>query len=104
MSSPLTRKSADHSDLKKFAFSFFCDRCGREWKSLVMPFESGGFTLIENEDARRLIWEQEHKAAFEQANLEAHLYFNRCKKCEKNVCDDCFDIEGQHEEICKECS
>ena len=93
MASPLTRKSADRSDLKQFAFSFFCDKCGSEWKSPEKLFNLGGFSAVDHEVTRQLIWEQEHRAAFEQANLEAHLHFNFCSESGIWVCDDCFDSE-----------
>ena len=104
MGSPLTHKSTDRSDTEKFAFSFFCDQCGKEWLSPAVSFETGGFTAIEHELTRQLIWEQEHRAAFEQANLEAHFQFSYCPKCGKRVCYECFDAEGEHEGVCRECS
>jgi len=104
MASPLTCRSTDHSDLKQFAFSFFCDKCGSEWKSPARPFEQGGFSAVEHEITRQLIWEQEHRAAFDLANQHAVLRFNYCRQCEKWVCDDCFDAEGDgNGEFCREC-
>ena len=87
--SPLTRKSTDHSDLKQFSFSFFCDDCGAAWKSSAVPFESGGFTSVDHEEAKQLLWSQEHKAAFDRANLEAHFHFTHFPENGKWVCDDC---------------
>jgi len=104
MSIPITRKSIDHSSADHFGFSFFCDRCGKEWKSQTLPFNYGNFSIIENEEARQLIWAQEHKAAFEHANLEAHMRFSLCPICGKWVCDDCIILEDRHKETCKECS
>jgi hypothetical protein len=90
--------------LESFSFSFFCDICGKERVSEPEPFQSNGFTAIEHEEARRLIWAQEHKAAFEKANLEASLNFNKCPKCGKRVCDDCFNFApDEKDEVCKEC-
>ena len=52
-----------------------------------------------------MLWEQEHQAAFEQANLEAHFHFNRCPLCGKWVCDDCFRAEEiRHGGACKSCA
>ncbi|MDR0502064.1 MAG: hypothetical protein LBH16_01955 [Treponema sp.] len=104
MSLPLTQKSIDRSNAEQFSFSFFCDRCGKEWKSQTFSFKNGNFTAIENEEARQLIWAQEHKTAFEHANLEAHMQFSLCPRCGKWVCDDCFVLEERHEEVCRECS
>jgi len=104
MNTPLTCKSADHSNTQQFSFSFYCDKCGAPWRSPAVPFKSGGFTEIEHEVTKKMIWETEHKAAFDISNLQAHLMFNYCPKCGKWVCDICFDPEGQHEGICRECS
>jgi len=104
MNTPLTCKTADHSDLRQFSFSFFCDSCGSPWRSPAISFKSGGFAEIEHEVTKKLIWEKEHSAAFTGSNLEAHFMFNYCKKCGRWVCDKCFDSEGQHEGICKKCS
>jgi hypothetical protein len=103
MGIPLTKKSTDRSDRKSFLFSFFCDRCGKEWRSLLFPFTSGGFSAIEHEEAWKLIWEKEHNAAFEQANLRAHLRFNNCPVCSRWVCDDCFYLEGTAGDVCMDC-
>ena len=100
----LTEKSIDRSDSRGFSFGFFCDRCGKEWRSRTMAFTAGGFTAIEHEDARQLLWEQEHRAAFNEANPEAHLQFNRCPQCGRRVCDDCFCIENdEFGGACKDC-
>jgi len=48
-----------------------------------------------------LLWAQEHRTAFEKANLEAHWHFNNCPKCGKWVCNDCFYFTGV---ICKKCA
>jgi len=101
MNRPLTQKSTDYSGNEQFTFGFQCDICGKEWKSGSMPFETGCFTGIETNEALRLIWAQEHRTAYEKANLEAHWHFNNCPKCGKWVCDDCFDdVKGM---FCKEC-
>ena len=92
MSEPLTKRCTDHSDKESFSFSFFCDQCGKEWKSLPAAFVSGGFTAIEHEETRQLIWEQEHRIAFEKANLEAHMFFNL--ENGERVCDGCFEKEN----------
>jgi hypothetical protein len=103
MSKPLTRITKDLSDEKSFSFSFFCDICGKEWKSPATSFETGGITITHKE-AQTLLWSKEHNAAFEQANLDARLHFNLCTVCGKRVCDDCFNIdENQLGDVCKEC-
>jgi hypothetical protein len=103
MSKPLTRITEDHSDEKVFAFRFFCDICGKEWKSPAVPFETGGMAIV-HEEARALLWAKEHSAAFEQANLDARLHFSLCTVCGKRVCDNWFNIEdNQHGDVCREC-
>jgi hypothetical protein len=102
MSKPLTRKTVDHSDANGFGFSFFCDICGKEWRSPDLPFETGGMT-IEHEEARQMVWAHEHKTAFEQANLEAQMHFNLCDRCGKWVCEDCFDSKDVGFFMCREC-
>ena len=104
MSVPLTKKSTDYSGVEQFAFSFFCDRCGMEWVSHEKPFSGGICSEVENAEALKLLWAHEHRAAFNEANLEAHLQFNRCPKCGKWVCDDCFCLMGKGGGKCKDCN
>jgi hypothetical protein len=100
MSAPLTKHTTDHSDRESFSFSFFCDICGKEWRSPAVPFESGGMTTIEHEEARQMIWANERKIAFEQANLDARMEFNLCPICGNRVCDECFIFDR---DLCKKC-
>jgi len=100
MSLPLTRKSVDRSDKERFIFSFYCDCCGNEWTSLPMFFMTGGFSTIEHEEARQLVWTYEHKTAFEHANLDARIKFNLCLKCGRWVCNECYNTENN---VCKVC-
>jgi len=100
----LTQKSVDHSDAGLFSFSFFCDRCGKEWVSHEKPFSGGICASVEKDEALRLLWGNEHRAAFDEANLEAHTQFNRCSRCGKWVCDECFCIEGKNGGECCICN
>ena len=100
MNSPLTKRFINHSDKESFSFSFLCDECGKKWTSPPAAFISLGFTAIEHEEAWNLIWAEEHRQAFEKANLRAHMHFNNCPKCGRWVCDECFDVKGEH---CKKC-
>jgi hypothetical protein len=102
MSKPLTLKTTDHSDEGGFSFGFFCDTCGKEWRSPFVRFDPG-FTSVEHEETRKLIWAEEHRIAFEHANLEAQMHFNLCKRCGKWVCETCFDTEGEEVWWCREC-
>jgi hypothetical protein len=104
MIEPLTKKVTDHSDAESFLFSFFCDRCGREWRSRTWPFEHSEAFEIEKDEARRLLWADEHRTAFNEANLEARMNFNQCGKCGSWVCDDCFRPLGSDKhDLCLDC-
>ncbi|MCL2211731.1 MAG: hypothetical protein FWB95_07405 [Treponema sp.] len=92
MINSLTKQVTDRSGKEAFSFSFFCDNCGSEWKSPVIPFESGGVTSFDNEEVCQMVWAQEHKNAFDRSNLEAHFHFNYCSESEKWVCDECFGV------------
>ena len=51
-----------------------------------------------------MIWAQEHRIAFEKANLEAHFHFNQCPDCNSRVCDDCFCMDEKEKSgVCKNC-
>ena len=101
---PLTARTTDHSDRKSFSFSFFCDRCGREWVSRPLPFTQGGFTAVDHEETLQLLWAEEHRAAYDRANLEAQFHFNHCPVCGKWVCDNCFHVgETKADEVCVDC-
>jgi hypothetical protein len=101
----LTKKSIDHSDSGNFSFSFFCDKCGKEWTSPPQPFTGESSPVIENKDALNMLWASEHRAAFDSADLEAHLHFNFCPVCGRRVCDNCFNIaEKEHGGACYDCS
>jgi hypothetical protein len=97
----LTKNTANHSDKAGFSFSFFCDRCEKEWISPFVPFLNSGFSAIEHEEAKQMLWAQEHRAAFENANMEAHFHFSRCSVCGNVVCNECFSLECGDK--CKEC-
>ena len=96
--------SVDHSDTDQFSFSFFCDSCKKEWRSPEKPFIQDGFTLVEKQEAVKLLWAYERRAALNEANVDAHLQFNRCSVCGSWVCDECFVIEGAEGGVCKKCS
>ncbi|MCL2791855.1 MAG: hypothetical protein FWD87_02080 [Spirochaetaceae bacterium] len=102
---PLTKLTTDHSDWNIFKFTFFCDCCENGWVSPTFPFSSDRPAAIKQEDTIKQIWEQGRKMAFEQANLQAHLYFNNCSECCRCVCDKCFGAKTKkYYGLCKECS
>ncbi|MGI6318985.1 MAG: hypothetical protein ACOX1J_09750 [Dethiobacteria bacterium] len=97
-----TKKYTDLSTEDEFAFIFYCDVCDKAWKSVPIPFSQrerksffkklfGVYTSL---------WNAEHKDAFERANREGMLHFNRCTVCNRWVCDDDFSEE---ENCCAYC-
>lgn len=96
MLDPITRQMADNSTDTQFSFSFYCDICGHVWSSIPLSFS--GDKGAEKSGS----WKSEHEAAYERANREAMMYFNRCPVCKHWVCDDCFLIR-EDGYICKEC-
>jgi hypothetical protein len=97
-----TDKYTDESTAEEFSFTFFCDLCKKPWKSVPIPFsQAQQKTFLTNLlGIKSSVWKEEHKDAFERANREAMLHFNRCVKCKKWVCDDDF---SEDENICSEC-
>lgn len=93
---PVTKKYADHSTQREFCFSFFCDRCGMEYKSECYPCSMANEdqTSADKQFAFALLWKNEHDAAYERANLEALMRFNKCPQCGDRVCDNCFSEMG----------
>lgn len=98
----ITKKYCDHSTEKYFAFSFFCEVCGGEWKSEYYPFSMADVFPRDNSEvkAHEIIWAAEHEAAYERANNEAIFHFGKCPKCGKRVCDNCFSV---FEDVCVSC-
>lgn len=92
----------DNSTEEYFNFLFHCDICHHNWDSIPIEFSAGN---DENNkvDKNSSIWKSEHEAAYERANREAMMYFNRCPVCKRWVCDNCFMIHEKYD-ICKECS
>lgn len=101
---PITKKYADRSTAKVFAFSFFCDQCGREWRSTPQAFEPGRLKSPTDIRVLRMLRNDQHKTAYEQANLEALYAFFYCPECGRRVCVDCFcRSETDVADICKDC-
>lgn len=105
MLDPITKKMTDNSNEKQFSFSFHCDVCQHPWHSVPMGFSGEKQEVGEDtgKDLRRTpLWEKEHEAAYERANREAMLHFNRCPVCKRWVCDECFHMH-EDGDACKEC-
>ncbi len=104
MLEPVTKKFQDDSNLELFRFTFFCDSCGKAVKAVTYrykpPFKPKLFLSASERRAREILWLGDHSNAYERANKEALIFFNRCPVCGRRVCDDCFaDEDG----ICLEC-
>lgn len=104
MLSPVTKKITDHSTDYSFEFTFHCDLCGKKWRSTLLQYSNKAEAL--NKSALALLWQTEHDAAYERANQEAIRQFNRCPKCGKMVCNECFilDVDPDENDLCKECT
>lgn len=96
MLDPITKKMTDESNGNGFCFTFYCDICASPWHSI--PYSGG-----RGRGAEVHTWENEHAAAYERANREALMHFNRCPVCKRMVCDDCFSILDE-QDMCKECA
>lgn len=101
---PATKKSIDHSTMEAFAFSFFCDRCGKEWRSAPYDFNPGSFAVPIEPAIYQMLWSDQHKAAYERSNRDASFAFNRCPICGRRVCDACFYLaKAGVSDICMDC-
>lgn len=88
----VTKRYCDRATENQFVFSFLCDACEAPWESEIYPFSLQS-KLCDNaveEKARTILWAAEHIAAYERANNEALFHFNKCPKCGRWVCDNCF--------------
>ena len=101
---PVTKQCANHSTMDSFSFSFFCDMCGKEWRSARYDFNPGDFAAPLDPAVYQLLWNDQHKAAYERAKRDASFMFNRCPLCGRAVCKACFHLaEKGVSDICKEC-
>lgn len=101
----ITKRIRDKSTDRFFKFSFYCDRCGKEWTSEEYPFVHGFSEKLTDDEkrAKEILFRVDHDAAFERANLDARLRFNHCETCGSIVCDECFAME-EEEELCLDCA
>lgn len=104
MPNRVTKKSADHSTPEEFSFGFFCDLCGKEWRSERFDFNPGAFVAPIDPSVYEMLWNEQHRAAYERANREASFAFNRCPECGRGVCKECFylSVTGVSD-VCKDC-
>lgn len=101
---PVTKRYTDRSTPKAFAFSFFCDQCGKEWRSTAQAFDPGVLESPTNLRVFRMLWNDQRRVEYEKANLEAICAFYYCPKCGRRVCMECFSrSEIDIAEICTDC-
>lgn len=102
---PVTKRFADRTTREAFAFSFYCDQCGREWYSTPLAFAPGELSAQADARMSRLLWDGQYKAAYEQANLEAIRTFALCPVCGRRVCMSCFcRHEASGTDRCEACA
>ncbi|MCQ2449804.1 MAG: hypothetical protein MJ132_06415 [Clostridia bacterium] len=89
----VTKKYIDASTEEQFAFSFFCDCCGKVVSTTPLTFRPGFkkklFISKAERKAREMLWQKDHDAAYERANIEALKQLNRCVVCGAAICNDC---------------
>ena len=101
---PITYRFTDRSSKKVYAFSYFCDQCGKEWRSTPQVFDPGGLYASTDLQIIRMLWNDQYKAAYEQANLEAIYALILCPECGRRVCMECFSrSEVEVADACKDC-
>lgn len=94
MLDPATKQWEDQSTMKKFKFVFYCDGCGKAIPSPEYRFNCAfkpKLMMSESErKARELIWQRDHEAAYERANLVMLTdHIHTCEICGANICGDC---------------
>ncbi len=89
MLASVTRKYRDLSTTESFAFAFYCDRCGKEWRSEIYDFNMDEYAKPVDERIRAMVWNEQHDEAYARANLDAQGQFLRCNKCGRRVCGAC---------------
>ncbi len=94
MLDPATKRWEDQSTTEVFRFLFYCDCCERAMVSPDYAFHSGfgSGRLISGSRrrARDLIWQRDHEAAYERANV--YMLSNRvhtCEVCREHICGNC---------------
>jgi hypothetical protein len=102
--SPITHEFADLSTPEVFAFSFFCDNCGREWHSEMHLDDPCAIKPPTDPGAYDIWREGRYRAAYERANLEAAYEFFYCPECGRRLCMECFcRSETDAADVCKGC-
>jgi hypothetical protein len=79
--------------------------CEKEWRSARYEFNPGNIAMPLESKVFQLLWNEQHKTAYERANRDASFLFNHCPVCGRRVCDECFFLaETGVSDICKDCA
>jgi len=101
---PVMKRRMDYSTMEGFSFGFFCDMCAKEWRSVFFGFNLGSSAESIDPTLYQMLWNEQHRAAYERASLDASFEFNRCPVCGRRVCKECFYVSGSGiSDVCKEC-
>ena len=107
MLKPITKTFTDKSTMEQFEFVFYCDCCGKPIPSTIYKyenrFEKKKILSKSEQEARAIIYADEHAKAYERANNEARLEFINCKVCGTMMCDDCCHYNKDGGFVCKSC-
>ena len=95
----------DQSGKDAFLFSVCCDGCHKEYRSKSRRFSKSGETPTTDEKKilYTAIYEQEYRAARQDAVSQLAEHFNYCPVCKQVVCDECFLICADID-MCRGCA
>lgn len=95
----------DTSDKETFRFQVGCDNCRKAYQSKLRRFSKAGEDPPTDEKRvlYAAIYEQEHRAARQDAVAQLAERFNYCPICKQVVCDDCFLICADID-MCRGCA
>lgn len=95
----------DKSGKDAFLFSVCCDGCHKEYRSKSRRFSKSGETPTTDEKKilYTAIYEQEYRAARQDAVSQLAEHFNYCPVCKQVVCDECFLICADID-MCRGCA
>ena len=95
----------DQSGEDEFVFSVCCDGCRRSYRSRPRRFSKAGAKPPDQEKhlLYTVIYEQEYRAARQDAVSQLAEHFNYCPVCKQVVCDECFLICADID-LCRGCA
>ena len=75
---PITKKFSDKSTMEQFEFVFYCDCCGKAIPTTIYKydnkFENKKFLSESEQEARAIIYADEHSKAYERAKPFSYEY------------------------------